>query len=168
MKKSLKKIDILWMFYRAFSKDGIGFMLILLSVIEAISIAIFGISFYERSFMFIRSNQISFYIFIISFMIFLGIFAIIFYILSKKYDLRLHKIVEKKIYRFLILPVIILSLFVVFLLFTFFVILVNFLNDLIFQSVIGIYGNSLTSLVLGVIWLIIVRYFWKWFTSEKT
>jgi len=161
IKKYFKKIDLLWFFYLIFSKSIIGYILIFLSILDVLSLWIFGISFYETTFMFIRSNQNNFYIFIFLFMAFLSIFAIIFYILSKKYDLRLHNIFEKKTYRFLIFPIIIFSLFVVFILFVFVIILVNFLEDFIFQRIFFIFGNSLISLILGIAWFIFIRYFWK-------
>lgn len=157
----MKNLDILGLFYLLFSKEGIGFILIFLSILESLSVKIYGISFFETLYTVVKNNE--FLLFTIGglYVGFLCVFVIIYYLLSRKYGYRFVISENRERYNFLILPVIVSGLFVVFFSFVFVIILINLLENFIFQKMMGIYGKSLITLIIGIVWLVIVGFFWK-------
>jgi len=149
-------MDIWEFFYHAFSKKGIGIMFIVLSVIETLSIKFYGISFYESVIMFVKANENIFLTSLLSFIAFLCVFACLYIIYSKK-----HKQRHGPVHGFIIIPVLFSAVFIMFLSVIFFIILINFLENFVFQRILGIYGKSVISLIIGVAWLVFVRFYWK-------
>jgi len=160
-------MDIWEFFYHALSKKGIGLILISLSIIEALSLKIYGISFFETAYALVKNNQILVFTIVGLYVCFLLIFVVVYYLLSKKYDFRFIISKNRKEYKFLIFPVILSGLFVALFSFIFVIILINLIENFIFQKILGIYGKSLIALILGIVWLIIIRFFWKSILSEK-